>query len=909
MSNQLARKASEAAAAATAFANASARRITETIAAANDNRRPDKSRSKRGNNDDDDDDENDGANPFRFLDTMCGPIFANGKNEDDDMTEVNGNDSSRRAIGGRGGGTSRRRIGSSFDYDDETNATDATGSYDDDDTYEEGDRKKSLRTRRGRDRKPRARSPADSPSEMTGPSSYSEFDDDNEDTETDFSSHYEKKGSKHKSTKGKESVDDETTLVSEQENLISQPLASAFAKRCYFTKAGIGRTTQHYEGLTLTGNTVLMLASAMKLKGCPTICDEDLRRVEQTYPNQFSRLPDELLLSSGWRRISKYCHFSHKPLPDGVPFFHSRRRCHANGGFYFLLCSAVGMTRLMDVEPLNRDALVVLQTDFPTPCEKAPKFLIEDPGEWTLVNKFCFFSGGPINVEEDVYYRAELGGTEIYMLAFLSPSLSPEELYRLRGGNDGDATPLKSVAAVEEVESVYDLTQRDFDDLKLYHLGPCRALPPYLLHPEAWTKVLPPHFVAAREEALRIAREWESRFPPPHSAGASGGGPQGAVMGDNSASGYVELGGGGRGTPVASRGGARNSSPGYMAQHAGQMNQQPMGHDPNMYYQSNLPYQTQPQQLQYGASSGQVNDVNYYHGVPPGGASVPSPMPPQNSGTPVRAASPYQQQTNNHHNQISYTHSPARGPGSSPSMNPMAPQYDKAPGDMMGNPHWKEIQDEAAFGMNPLIGSDQPDDEAFATLGGMYGGSNNPGGLRHHQMGPVDPDVSYNTSRHVEDPPEDHHLMPYNQDDERSEGGASAMMKGAQEVLKKNRMKRMQEKTKRPDLSTKIGNNHANTSPGADDSTWDSRTEGESSYGTSLVSGSSIYTDTTNPNERNSRRALILQMAKARMKNVKQANTSDTKSGIETADSVAAESDTLPPRDELIEGVADLELD
>lgn len=103
--------------------------------------------------------------------------------------------------------------------------------------------------------------------------------------------------------------------------LQKQPLASSFAKRCYFTKAGIGRTTQHYEGLTLTGNVVLMLASAMKLKGCPTICDEDLRRVEQTYPNQFSRLPDELLLSSGWRRISKYCHFSNKPIPDGVPFF------------------------------------------------------------------------------------------------------------------------------------------------------------------------------------------------------------------------------------------------------------------------------------------------------------------------------------------------------------------------------------------------------------------------------------------------------------------------------------------------------------------------------------------------------------------------------------------------------------
>ena len=69
--------------------------------------------------------------------------------------------------------------------------------------------------------------------------------------------------------------------------LSKQPLASAFAKRCYFTKQGIGSHTQHYEGLTLTGNVVLMLA-AMKLKGCPTICDEDLRRVEQTFRNQFS---------------------------------------------------------------------------------------------------------------------------------------------------------------------------------------------------------------------------------------------------------------------------------------------------------------------------------------------------------------------------------------------------------------------------------------------------------------------------------------------------------------------------------------------------------------------------------------------------------------------------------------------
>ena len=290
---------------------------------------------------------------------------------------------------------------------------------------------------------------------------------------------------------------------------ISKPLASAFAKRCYFTKAGIGPLTQHYEGITLTGNIVLMLASAMKLKGCPTICDEDLRRVEQTYPNQFSRLPDELLLSSGWRRISKHCHFSGKPIPDGVAFFHSKERLHPQtGGYYFLLASSLGMERPDEVEPLTIDMLILLQTDYPGTCEQAPPLLLEDPTQWTLVTRFCFFSGGPINADEDVYYEADFDGNPIYMLAFLSPNLTPEELYRLNDITGENA--LKSVAAVEEVDDVYNLSETDFDDLKLYHLGPCRALPSYILTPEAWKKVLPTSFIQCREKALARAYEFES---------------------------------------------------------------------------------------------------------------------------------------------------------------------------------------------------------------------------------------------------------------------------------------------------------------------------------------------------------------------------------------------------------------
>ena len=169
------------------------------------------------------------------------------------------------------------------------------------------------------------------------------------------------------------------------------------------------------------------------------------------------------------------------------------------------------MVRPSDVEPLTKDTLVLLETDFPNQCDNAPPTLIDDPKAWTLVDKFCFFSGGPINTEEDVYYQADFDGNPIYMLAFLSPSLTPEELYKIKHSSESGEPGLKSMKEIEEVESIYDLTERDFDDLKLYHLGPCRALPQYILQPTAWTKVLPPHFNAARNEAIARALKWQAQ--------------------------------------------------------------------------------------------------------------------------------------------------------------------------------------------------------------------------------------------------------------------------------------------------------------------------------------------------------------------------------------------------------------
>jgi hypothetical protein len=194
---------------------------------------------------------------------------------------------------------------------------------------------------------------------------------------------------------------------------------------------------------------------------------------------------------------------------------------HPNGGYYFLLASAIGMVRSIDIEPMTRDHLILLETDYGNQCDAAPPQLIQDPSLWILVRQFCFFSGGPINSQEDVFYEAVFEHTKIFMLAFLSPALSPEELYLMDHHNShadsnqvlNHHNPIRmSTAAVQDVESVYDLTAQDFADLKVYHMGPCRALPEPLLQPEAWTKVLPPHFCAMKAQAMQRAQQFEDQY-------------------------------------------------------------------------------------------------------------------------------------------------------------------------------------------------------------------------------------------------------------------------------------------------------------------------------------------------------------------------------------------------------------
>lgn len=234
-----------------------------------------------------------------LIDSFCGPYLDAHHKYESDYEDEEDDDEEEEEESSAG----------SLDSEDET--TTAT------EYVEKKPSKQKQQQQRGRDRKQSVSGRSSKDGETVESSSYL--------SQSDYGSQLQDRPHKSKSSTTEESsmeADYDRTTTGNSTD--AKTLVSAFAKRCYFTKQGIGPNTQHYEGLTLTGNVVLMLAAAMKLKGCPTICDEDLRRVEQTYPNQFCRLPDELLLSSGWRRISKYCHFSSRAIPDGVPFF---RKC------------------------------------------------------------------------------------------------------------------------------------------------------------------------------------------------------------------------------------------------------------------------------------------------------------------------------------------------------------------------------------------------------------------------------------------------------------------------------------------------------------------------------------------------------------------------------------------------------
>ena len=286
------------------------------------------------------------------------------------------------------------------------------------------------------------------------------------------------------------------------------------------------------------------LSSSMKLLGCPTICDDDLRRMDKQYFTKTNRrLPEDLQLSSNWTRVAKHCTFSGKPIPDGVPFYYARRNAVDENGrsilgrFCYLRADVLrdsikiegdedGANKKSkptecDPRPLGPQDLMSLLANYPEVCDSLPSNILEDPGEWSLIDKFCFFSGGPIKAD-DTYYRANLDGKDIYLLVVLTPAVTARELFHLetrRPQGQGrqlldqlrnELIPL-NVQEVKAMDRVYDLSFGDFDSLRERHYGSYLKLPRRLVDPSTWKRVVPPSFLESKKEAMERAVAYETK--------------------------------------------------------------------------------------------------------------------------------------------------------------------------------------------------------------------------------------------------------------------------------------------------------------------------------------------------------------------------------------------------------------
>ena len=335
---------------------------------------------------------------------------------------------------------------------------------------------------------------------------------------------------------------------------------SGTGKVCFFSGQTIGKGGSYYFAANVLPSSadedkdkdkvkeqkpsqLYTLPSSMKLVGCPTICDDDIRRMDTLYfAKTCRRLPEELRLSSNWTRVAKHCSFSGRPIPDGVPFFYARRKTVDENGrsipgrFYYLRADVVCANSTVDGKekvkyaakhsdsrPLGPQDLMHLLAEYPEVCDSLPSNILEDPAEWSLIDKFCFFSGAPIKAD-DTYYRASLDGKDIYLLVVLSPAVTARELFQLetnraQGRGIGrqlleelrkELVPL-NVKEVKGMDRVYDLSPADFDSLRERHYGSYQKLPRRLVDPSEWEKVVPPSFLAAKEEAMRRAVDYEKK--------------------------------------------------------------------------------------------------------------------------------------------------------------------------------------------------------------------------------------------------------------------------------------------------------------------------------------------------------------------------------------------------------------
>lgn len=415
------------------------------------------------------------------------------------------------------------------------------------------------------------------------------------------------------------------------------------------------------------------------------------------------------------------------------------------------------------------------------------------------------------------------------------------------------------------------------------------------MQPQAWTKVLPPHFLTARQAALLVAHDFENLH------GLGGPGPMHLVPRNQqhgpqqSQQQYLSVG--------SER--DRFMGPGVSQEDYHSHEQQ----RPQQGYYDQQAYYGNPYQQQHGPAS--IPDAKeFQRDVDEEGAFVdqnvpideaiaahaaslnrpasmvplshkmdpPDDEPPSLSKRPApvpSATAGYQFQSKG--SQYSISSGEPSNPNyftegeyySSPEKTPDERYYESTEnGKYYATSQEEDVLTEA---FSPDMEDDDDEEDEFLSpdMSADILSPDNSGDVDDQMQHEFNDNRQYPTT--FDRPP----VSPRSPHDSTSEYSQSSAMRGAQDMLKRNRQRRL-ETARRLREEHQQHQQHDDAGEGEDEEfadkdlvviesesgvTWDSGSEV-----TSVVSGSSVWTDNSNNPDRSSRRALILQMAKARMK-------------------------------------------
>jgi hypothetical protein len=402
--------------------------------------------------------------------------------------------------------------------------------------------------------------------------------------------------------------------------------------------------------------------------------------------------------------------------------------------------------------------------------------------------------------------------------------------------------------------------------------------PQYILQPQAWTKVLPPHFLTARQKALIVAHDYENLHGPSHMRSQHHGGvPQQQ---------YLSVG--------SER--DRFTGPGVLQEdyHSHQQQRPQQG-----YYDQQAYYGNQGQYQQQGALSIPATQ-EFQRDVEEDGAFI-DPTIPIDEAIAAHAASLTRPAG------LASSHKMDPPEDEPPSLRKQPPPVPPAGYQFQNkSSQYSLANGDPFFTEGEYYSSPEKQDERYyeSTENGKYYATSQEDDVLEEAFSPDIEDDDEFRSPGIEEEEEEEFLSPENSGDaeeqmhddhdhlhptfdrppisprsphDGSEFSQSSAMRGAQEMLRRNRQRRL-ETSRRMREEHQHQQHHQPAGHSEEEDidkditvtesesgvTWDSGSEV-----TSVVSGSSVWTDNSNNPDRSSRRALILQMAKARMKSNK----------------------------------------